>query len=154
MSWRIIAVGKIKEKYLQDGIDEYNKRVSGWMKVEVKELKTSSSNRSREEALQEEGSRILKSVRPGSYVVVLTAEGEQFSSPALAQKIDDLLSRGIGRFDIIIGSYQGLAPEVKRRADLLLSLSTFTFSSQLSRLILMEQLFRIMKIIKNEPYHR
>ena len=154
LSLRIVAVGKMKEKYLQEGVHEYIKRVKPWLEVEVVELKANRSAQKVEEALQEEGRRILKNLRKGAYIISLAEEGKQFSSETLASHIDKLLSEGNTTLEVIIGSHAGLSTEVKRQSHLLLSLSPLTFSSQLARLIFMEQLFRCMKIIKNEPYHR
>ena len=154
LSLRIVAVGKMKEKYLQEGVHEYIKRVKPWLEVEVVELKANRSAHKVEEALQEEGRRILKNLRKGAYIISLAEEGKQFSSEALASQIDKLLSEGNTTLEVVIGSHAGLSTEVKRQSHLLLSLSPLTFSSQLARLIFMEQLFRCMKIIKNEPYHR
>ena len=154
LSLRIVAVGKMKEKYLQEGVHEYIKRVKPWLEVEVVELKANRSAQKVEEALQEEGRRILKNLRKGAYIISLAEEGKQFSSEALASQIDKLLSEGNTTLEVVIGSHAGLSTEVKRQSHWLLSLSPLTFSSQLARLVFMEQLFRCMKIIKNEPYHR
>ncbi len=154
LSLRIVAVGKMKEKYLQEGVHEYIKRVKPWLEVEVVELKANRSAHKVEEALQEEGRRILKNLRKGAYIISLAEEGKQFSSEALASQIDKLLSEGNTTLEVVIGSHAGLSTEVKRQSHWLLSLSPLTFSSQLARLVFMEQLFRCMKIIKNEPYHR
>lgn len=155
MSLKIIAVGKVKDSYLREGINEYIKRINPWQKTEITEVKESKAPEDlTESAVKEEGERILKKIRPGSYVIVLTPEGQQFSSEALAKQIEQVLLKGQSRIDIIIGGYAGLSPRVKQQADLLLSLSELTFSAQLTRLLIMEQLFRCMKIIKREPYHR
>ncbi len=154
MNLRIIAVGKIKDNYLNEGIEEYRKRLSNWLKIELMELKANKVARGSEEALQEEGRRIIKKIKTNEYVIALTSEGKHFNSQALAEKMQRIFSAGYSNIDIIIGSHEGLSEEVKKRADLLLSLSKLTFSSQLTRLILMEQIFRCMKIIKGEPYHR
>ncbi len=154
MNLRVITVGKIRDNYLNEGIEEYRKRLSSWLKIELVELKANKVARGSDEALQEEGTRIIKKIKSNDYVIALTSEGKQFNSDALAEKMQRILSAGYSNIDIIIGSHEGLSQEVKNRADLLLSLSKLTFSSQLTRLILMEQIFRCMKIIRGEPYHR
>ena len=154
MSIRVIAVGRIKDKYIREGINEYTKRISPWLNLKESEVRESKNSGTAKEAVNDEGERITKQLRKDSYIIVLTPEGRQYSSTELAKKMESLISSGRSKIDIVIGGPEGLSEEVKNLANLLLSLSELTFSAQLARLIIAEQLFRTMKIIKKEPYHR
>ena len=154
MSIRIIAVGKIKEKYLREGINEYKKRLAPWINLHEAEVKESKNSESPADAVKDEGEKIMKQLRSDSYIIALSPEGRQCSSIDLAKQIETLLSSGKSKIDIIIGGPEGLSSEIKKGAHLQLSLSRLTFSSQIARFIIAEQLFRVMKIIKKEPYHR
>ncbi len=154
MTLKIVAVGRIKEKYLQSGIDEYKKRLSPWLSLNITEVKESKNTNNLAEALEEEGERLFKQVRKDSFLIVLTPEGSRFSSTGLAQKIESLLASGNSKIDIIVGGPEGISARLKESAHLKLSLSSLTFSSQIARFLITEQLYRSMKIIKKEPYHR
>ena len=155
----IIAIGKLKEKYLRDGINEYLKRLQSYAKVEIIELADEKEpyNASTAEEKQikiKEGERIKAKIKPDSYLIALAIEGKQFTSPALAQKIDSLSSAGNSHLTFIIGGSLGLSDEILKSADLLLSFSELTFPHQLMRLILLEQIYRSFRIIKGQPYHK
>lgn len=155
----IIAIGKLKEKYLRDGINEYLKRLQSYAKVEIVELADEkepyNASAAEEEQIKiKEGERIKAKIKPDSYLIALAIEGKQFTSPALAQKIDSLASSGNSHLTFIIGGSLGLSDDILKSADLLLSFSELTFPHQLMRLILLEQIYRSFRIIKGEPYHK
>lgn len=155
----IIAIGKLKEKYLRDGINEYLKRLQSYAKVEIIELADEkepyNASAAEEEQIKiKEGERIKAKIKPDSYLIALAIEGKQFTSPALAQKIDSLASSGNSHLTFVIGGSLGLSDEILKSADLLLSFSELTFPHQLMRMILLEQIYRSFRIIKGEPYHK
>lgn len=155
----IIAIGKLKEKYLRDGINEYLKRLQSYAKVEIIELADekepyNASAAEKDQIKIKEGEHIKAKLKPDSYVIALAIEGKQFTSPALAQKIDSLASSGNSHLTFVIGGSLGLSDEILKSADLLLSFSELTFPHQLMRLILLEQIYRSFRIIKGEPYHK
>jgi 23S rRNA (pseudouridine1915-N3)-methyltransferase len=159
MNITILAVGKIKEKYLQDGVKEYEKRLRPYCRLNIIELTEEKAPETLSEAeklqvKEKEGKRILEKINPSSFIITLCIEGEQFSSEQMAEKLQGLMVSGVSHITFIIGGSLGLSDEVKGRSDLLLSFSSFTFPHQLMRLILMEQIYRWFKIIRGEPYHR
>ena len=159
MKITVIAVGKIKEKYLVEAIKEYSKRLSRYCKLEIMEVadeKTpDGASRAIEDQIREkEGERILKSVREGSYVIALAIEGKMLSSEELAGQIEQYGIDGISQLTFIIGGSLGLSGKVLKRADKLLSFSRMTFPHQLMRVILLEQVYRSYRIIYGEPYHK
>ena len=159
MNITIVAVGKIKEKYLTDAIREYSKRLSRYCKLDIVELQdeqTPDKVGETTESLikQKEGLRILRTIKEDSYVIGLALEGKKLSSEGFAQKMDHLAIQGKSHITFVIGGSLGLSPEVLKRADFLLSFSDMTFPHQLMRVILMEQIYRAFKIIRNEPYHK
>lgn len=159
MNIRILCVGSIKEKYLLEGIGEYAKRLTRYVKLEVVEVsdeKAPETLSAAEEAQVRlrEAERIQKQRRSGAYTVVLAIDGQAFSSEAFAQKLETLSVSGTSQMDFIIGGSLGLHPDLFRQADLTLSFSSFTFPHQLMRLILLEQIYRAFKIIRSEPYHK
>lgn len=157
MKIKIVCVGKIKENSLTNLIEEYLKRLSKYVNVEVIEIKEANlkslSKKDIDLALNQEGSNILNYVRKEDYLLSLCIEGKALDSISVASLIDEL--RGSGK-DIVfvIGSSYGLSEEVKRRSDLKLSFSKMTFPHQLMRLILLEQIYRSFKIINHETYHK
>jgi len=156
---KIIAVGKIKEKYLQDAIREYEKRLSAYTKLEIIQVDDEKCPENASAALEEqirtkEGERILKAVRDSDYVITLEIKGNMMSSEKLAGKIADLQTNGISDIAFIIGGSIGLSGEVSGRSDLKLSFSRMTFPHQLMRVILLEQIYRAYKINRHEPYHK
>lgn len=159
MNLRIVAIGKIKEKFLQDGIAEYSKRLTAYGKIDIIELKEESfkeplSSKERLQIVTKEGERILGQLGNRSFVFVLDPRGRSLASEDLAQRIADLGIQGVSQVDFVIGGSLGLSAAVKERADLMLSFSKFTFPHQLMRLILVEQLYRAMTIIRGEQYHK
>ncbi|WFA08289.1 23S rRNA (pseudouridine(1915)-N(3))-methyltransferase RlmH [Tissierella sp. Yu-01] len=159
MNIRIIAVGKIKEKYIQEGIKEYSKRLSRYCSLEIIEIDDEKapenlSDKEMDIVKQKEGERILSKIPQGSYVITLVIQGKQLTSDELALKIDDLMVDGISDITFIIGGSLGLSDEVISKSNFKLSFSKMTFPHQLMRMILLEQVYRAWRIIKNEPYHK
>ncbi len=149
---RIICVGKIKEKYLKDAIDEYLKRLSKYAKVEIIELKD-ESRLSEKEIIQKESSKIKKYIKEKDYNISLAIEGEMLSSVDFSKKIDNIFNN-YSDINFIIGGSYGLDESLKNMCDLKLSFSKMTYPHQLFRVILLEQIYRAFKIINNESYHK
>jgi len=155
----IVTVGKLKEKYLKLGIEEYTKRLSSYSKIEIIEVPDEKAPEilSDAEMLQvkkKEGERILAKVPADAHVIALAIEGKQKSSEELADTIDKLGTYGKSKVTFIIGGSLGLSDEVLKRADDKLSFSKMTFPHQLMRLILVEQVYRAFRINRGEPYHK
>ena len=149
----------IQEKYLSMAIDEYTKRLSKYCKlsfVQVQDEKTpdNASETVNNKIKEIEGERILKNVKDSAYVIALAIEGKQLSSEQLASTLDNLAVTGKSDIVFIIGGSLGLSSQVLSRADYLLSFSKMTFPHQLMKVILLEQIYRSYRIIKNEPYHK
>lgn len=159
MNISIITVGKLKEKYLKLGIEEYLKRLSSYAKVEIIEVPDEKapevlSDSEMEQVKQKEGERILSKLYPDTYVIALAIEGKQKSSEELADTLDKLATYGKSKIAFIIGGSLGLSKDVLSRADEKLSFSKMTFPHQLMRLILVEQIYRAYRINRGEPYHK
>ncbi|WP_449621013.1 23S rRNA (pseudouridine(1915)-N(3))-methyltransferase RlmH [Robertmurraya sp. Marseille-Q9965] len=159
MNISIITVGKLKEKYLKQGIDEYLKRLSSYAKVEVIEVpdEKAPEELSETEMVQvkeKEGERILAKIHPDTYVIALAIEGKQKSSEELADTLDKLATYGKSKIAFVIGGSLGLSQQVLNRSDEKLSFSKMTFPHQLMRLILVEQVYRAYRINRGEPYHK
>lgn len=156
MKIKIIAPGRIKEKFLKDGIDEFLKRLTPYAAVEVTEITPVEIKDVHliERALDEEGGKILSLIKPQSYVITMEISGKQFSSEEFARKIEDLTNEGQSEIIFVIGSSCGISKKVSARANLKMSMSKMTFLHQFARLILIEQLYRAFKIIKGETYHK
>lgn len=157
MNISIITVGKLKEKYLKQGIDEYLKRLSSYAKVEVIEVADEKapeelSINEMEQVKQKEGERILGKISLDTYIIALAIEGMQKSSEELADTLDKLATYGKSKVAFVIGGSLGLSGEVLKRANEKLSFSKMTFPHQLMRLILVEQVYRAYRINRNEPY--
>lgn len=149
---KIICVGKLKEKYLMDAVNEYLKRISKYTKVEVVEV-TDSKSDDKNIALKYEKNLILKNINDRDYVITLEIEGNNLSSVEFANKIDKLFINYSDIVFIIGGSY-GLDEEIKSRSNYKLSFSQLTFPHQLFRIMLLEQIYRCYKINNNEKYHK
>ena len=155
----IIAVGKLKEKYLKMGMEEYLKRLQSYAKVKIFEVpdeKTSEGGSPREvEIIQErEAQGILKKIPEGALVIALDIKGKNLSSEELGEAFKEYSLRGKSHWIFIIGGSLGLSKSLLDRADLRLSFSRMTFPHQLMRLILVEQIYRGFKILNKEPYHK
>ncbi|WP_288622216.1 23S rRNA (pseudouridine(1915)-N(3))-methyltransferase RlmH [uncultured Streptococcus sp.] len=159
MKVKIIAVGKLKEKYLKDGIAEYGKRMSRFAKFEIVELADekipdNASAAQNQQIMEKEGERILAKISERDYVIVLAIEGKQLSSEAFSQIIADATLRGYSDIVFVIGGSLGLADKVKKRANLRLSFGLLTLPHQLMRLVLSEQIYRVFMIQQGSPYHK
>lgn len=142
---KIVCVGKVKEKYLREAIDDYEKRIGKYHKIDIIEVDDSNIN--------EESDRILKNIGNRDYVITLEIDGHEIDSVELANKIDKLFITNSTITFVIGGSY-GSHNDVKNRSDYNLSFSKFTFPHQLFRVILLEQIYRCFKILNNETYHK
>jgi 23S rRNA (pseudouridine1915-N3)-methyltransferase len=156
MKLLIVVVGRLKDRYLEEGINDYLKRLKRYGTCELIRVKEESKrNRSAEAAaVEKEAQRILAQIKPGDFLVTMTEEGDLVDSQTLAHELDDIASRTPGRIVFVIGSGAGLAPSVKAEANRMLSLSPMTFPHQVALLLLTEQLYRANSILNNEPYHR
>ena len=147
----IITVGKIKEKYIREGIDDYLKRLSKFTKIELIELEDESFDKAK--TLKKEADKILKKINPKSFIVTLEIDGKELSSVELSELIEKTTITHSNITFIIGGSY-GLDDEIKKLSNYKLSFSKMTFPHQLFRLLFLEQLYRSYKIINNEEYHK
>ncbi|OCA82207.1 23S rRNA (pseudouridine(1915)-N(3))-methyltransferase RlmH [Bacillus sp. FJAT-27225] len=159
MNISIVTVGKLKEKYLKQGIEEYIKRLSAYSKIEVIEVPDEKapeemSLAEMEQVKKKEGERILAKIGQDPYVIALAIEGKMQSSEELASTLDNLALHGKSKIAFVIGGSLGLSGEVLSRANEKLSFSKMTFPHQLMRLILVEQIYRAFRINRGEPYHK
>lgn len=156
----IICIGKIKEKYFTDAIAEYAKRLSTFCKFSVIELseekiRSNTPNSSEIDAvITAEGKRIMQKIAPSDYVIAMCIEGKMLSSEELSKTLDNAALAGKSTVDFIIGGSYGLYDEVKKRANLRLSMSRMTFPHQMARVILSEQIYRAYEISTNGKYHK
>ncbi len=155
----IICVGKLKEKFLTDAIKEYSKRLSAFCKLNITELDETKlpdkvSDSEIANALKSESEKILAKVGKDSFVIAMCIEGKMMSSEELSKLFDRISVEGKSRVDIIIGSSFGLSDEVKKRADLRLSVSPMTFPHQLFRVMILEQVYRAFQISTGGKYHK
>ncbi|MGO3168570.1 23S rRNA (pseudouridine(1915)-N(3))-methyltransferase RlmH, partial [Senegalia sp. (in: firmicutes)] len=151
MNITVIAVGKIKEKYIINGIKEFTKRLSAYSKLKIIEIKDEATkenmSKSEEDIIKnKEGEKILSKIPNNSYIISLCIEGKQLKSEELSKKIDDLGVKGISSITFIIGGSIGLSDQVVKKSDFKLSFSKMTFPHQLMRLILLEQIYRAFRI--------
>jgi 23S rRNA (pseudouridine1915-N3)-methyltransferase len=150
MKFRFIWIGKTKNKSLKALQDEYLGRLSHFVKCEVVDLKDSAPH----ETIDIEGERILASLNQRTFAVLLDVKGESISSPGLAAEIEKWQNRGLKEVSFIIGGAEGVSPRVAERADISLSLSFLTFTHEMARAFLLEQLYRAYTIIKGFPYQK
>lgn len=159
MKITLVTVGKIKESYFTDAIEEYKKRLSRYCKLEIFQVADEKTPDHASALLEEqikdkEGERILALLRADAYVVALAIEGQMATSEELAQKIGRLGVDGVSQIVFVIGGSLGLSKKVLNRADCALSFSKMTFPHQLMRVILLEQIYRSYRILNREPYHK
>ncbi len=155
----LLTVGKLKEKYWKDAIDEYVKRLGRYAKVDIVEVADEKTPDNASEAEEEqirriEGARLIEKIPQGSYVITLEILGKMLDSVQLSETISDWMVKGESHLCFIIGGSLGLSKEVSARASYKLSFSKMTFPHQLMRVILLEQLYRAFRIQKGEPYHK
>ena len=146
---KIICIGKIKEQYLKDAIEEYKKRLHKYTKLEIIELQDESVG----DILSKEKEKIIKYISEKDYVITLEIEGEMITSPTFAKKIE-MLQLNNPNITFIIGGSYGLHDDIKNKSNYKLSFSRLTFPHQLFRVMLLEQIYRSYKIINNETYHK
>ncbi|HOQ00394.1 MAG TPA: 23S rRNA (pseudouridine(1915)-N(3))-methyltransferase RlmH [Acetivibrio clariflavus] len=159
MKLTVVAVGKLKEKYLKEGINEYSKRLSRFCELQVIEVEDEQAPENlsvsqEEQVKRREAERIIKRVKEGSVLIVLDLKGKKLSSEEFSDKLNSFFISGKSHITFVIGGSLGLDEELVRKADFSLSLSDMTFPHQLARLILVEQIFRAFKILNNETYHK
>lgn len=156
MNIKIIAVGKLKEKYSKDAIEEFRKRLGAYCSLSLVEIPAAEikDENLATKYMEQEADKILSSIKPDSYVITLEILGKSLSSEDFAQKIKELSQEGHNEIVFIIGGANGLSPRVSQRANFKLSFSKMTFTHQLIRIFLYEQIYRAFKIINNEAYHR
>lgn len=156
---KILAVGKMKEQYLKEGIKEYMKRLGGYISLAINEVEDEpcpekASAAEQEKIKQKEGERLLKGVSSQDYIILLDLQGKELSSPDLAVLLEERSLAGQSSLTFIIGGSLGIAEAVRQRANFRWSISKLTFPHQLIRLVLLEQIYRACKINKKEPYHK
>ncbi|MDD4303086.1 MAG: 23S rRNA (pseudouridine(1915)-N(3))-methyltransferase RlmH [Bacilli bacterium] len=159
MKIKIIAVGSIKEDYWRVALEEYTNRLSLYTKVEICEVKDEPAPPHMSKVLQEkvklkEGTKILNKIKSKDLVVAVDLNGPQRDSETFAKYLDSLFVRGNSEIVFVIGGSLGLSPEVQSRADEVVTLSKMTFTHQMTRVILLEQIYRAFKINRNETYHK
>lgn len=159
MKITVLCVGKIKEKYLRDGIGEYAKRLGRYCKLEFIEVPDEKTPDGASETVElqikkTEGEKLMKHIKEGDYVVALAIDGKMLDSVEFAKKMDTLGVQGVSHVIFVIGGSLGLSDEVLRRADYKLSFSKMTFPHQLMRMVLLEQIYRGYRINTNSPYHK
>lgn len=159
MKVKLITVGKLKEKYLKEGVAEYVKRLGRFAKVEQIELvdeKTpdNASQTENQKILSKEAERILAKISDREYVIALAIEGEQFPSEKFSRLLSEVTLKGFSDITFVIGGSLGLSSEVKKRANLLMSFGLLTLPHQLMRLVLVEQIYRAFMIQQGSPYHK
>lgn len=155
----IIAVGKVKEKFYRDAIDEFAKRLGKYCKLQIIEVADEKTPDGAGEALEEqikarEAERILKNIKDEAFVFTLEISGKKYDSVAFANRINNLGIRGKSHIQFVIGGSLGLHSSVSKRSDEKISFSDMTFPHQLMRVILLEQVYRGFRIVAGEPYHK
>ena len=156
---KIIACGKLKEKWMKEGISEYIKRIRPYDKIEVIEVLDEKAPETNSAAENEqvkivEGQRLLKNVRDDEYLILLDLAGQDIDSVALANKIQDCYNHARSRITFVIGGSLGLSSDLIARADFRWRISKATFPHQLCRILVVEQIYRSFRILHNEPYHK
>lgn len=155
---KLVVVGKLKEKFHKDEVNEYLKRLSKYAKVnlievEEEKIKDNSSLKENEQILNKEGSNILKQIKENEFVFLLDLHGKEISSEEFASKIDQLMIN-YSTITFVIGGSLGVSEDLRRRSNFKLKLSPMTFTHQMTRIIILEQIYRAFKINNNEVYHK
>ena len=159
MKITILCVGRLKERFFADAAAEYGKRLRLYADIQVQEVADEKaperlSDAEAEQVKAKEGEKLLRMMPHGAYVIALAIDGAKLTSEAFSARISKLMTEGASHIVFVIGGSLGLAPEVLTRADMRLSFSDMTFPHQLMRVILLEQVYRAFRIMKNEPYHK
>lgn len=158
MKFTFLTIGKIKEKWMRQGIDEYLKRLSPIAKVEIlspdeEKMPENSSPALKGKVMEKEGEKLLKYLKDEDFLILLDLKGKPVTSEELAHIIRQKMVSGTSHFFFMIGGPYGNGENIRKRANLKISISAMTFTHQMARLILAEQVYRAMKIIRHEPYH-
>lgn len=158
MKFTFLTIGKIKEKWMRQGIDEYLKRLSPIAKVEIlspdeEKMSENPSPALKEKVMEKEGEKLLKYLKDEDFLILLDLKGKPVTSEELAHIIRQKMVSGTSHFFFMIGGPYGNGENIRKRANLKISISAMTFTHQMARLILAEQVYRAMKIIRHEPYH-
>ena len=156
---KVICVGKLKEKYHKDEVEEYLKRLSRFAKtsiieVDEEKLKENASSKDEQNVLLKEGTRLMSQIKDDDFVFLLDLHGEEISSEKFASKMEGILSKGYSNIDFVIGGSLGLSDELRKRANFALKLSPMTFTHQMTRIIILEQIYRSFKINSHQTYHK
>lgn len=159
MTITVLVIGSLKESYWREAEKEYLKRLSPYSKIEVLEfpdysLKDKASLKDIEDLKNKEAEKVLKHLQPSDFVVTLDLNKEEPDSVSLSKKIENYFERGNSHINFVIGGSYGLSDDLKKRANASLSLSKLTFTHQMTRIILLEQIYRSFKILHNEKYHK
>ena len=159
MKITLVTVGKIKEKFFEDAMAEYSKRLSRYCKLEIIQVADEKTPDKASDVVEtqikdKEGERILANIKDDAYVIALAIEGKMLDSEELAEKIGQLGVSGVSQIVFVIGGSLGLSKNVMKRADYALSFSRMTCPHQLMRVILLEQIYRGYRILNNQPYHK
>lgn len=158
MKFTFLTIGKIKEKWMRQGIEEYLKRLSPMAKVEIlspdeEKMPENPSPALKEKVMEKEGDKLLKYLKDEDFLILLDLKGKPVTSEELAEILQKKMVAGTSHFFFMIGGPYGNGENIRKRADLKISISAMTFTHQMARLILAEQVYRAMKIIRHEPYH-
>lgn len=158
MKFTFLTIGKIKEKWMRQGIDEYLKRLSPIAKVEIlspdeEKMPENPSPALKEKVMEREGEKLLKYLKDEDFLILLDLKGKPVTSEGLADILRQKMVSGTSHFFFMIGGPYGNGENIRKRANLKISISAMTFTHQMARLILAEQVYRAMKIIRHEPYH-
>jgi 23S rRNA (pseudouridine1915-N3)-methyltransferase len=153
MQIKIISVGRVKQRFVLDGEGEFIPRLKGDTRIDLIEVEA-ATDLPEAQAKIREGEAVISKVKPNDLFIVLDEKGKSMSSPEFAHLFQTEMTRGRSSFIFAIGGFHGWAPEVLKRAHRVVSLSSLTFTYQMTRLILVEQIYRAMTIIKGVPYHR
>ena len=150
---KIICVGKVKDVHLQALIDDYLKRINRYHKIEIIEVKDESNSLDEKTILEKEGNRVLEKIDNDDYVITMDLHGKSIDSLSLADKLDKLFITN-SKISFVIGGSLGLSDKIRKRSNELIKLSDLTFLHQMTRLILLEQIYRCFKINNHETYHK
>lgn len=158
MKFTFLTIGKIKEKWMRQGIEEYLKRLSPMAKVEIlspdeEKMPENPSPALKEKVMEKEGDKLLKYLKDEDFLILLDLKGQPVTSEGLAEILQKKMVAGTSHFFFMIGGPYGNGENIRKRANLKISISAMTFTHQMARLILAEQVYRAMKIIRHEPYH-
>nr|WP_249168899.1 MULTISPECIES: 23S rRNA (pseudouridine(1915)-N(3))-methyltransferase RlmH [unclassified Fusobacterium] len=151
----LVCIGKVKEKYITDGINEFLKRMQSFAKMKIIELKEDGNDNNRNISIEKESQDILKTLEKiGGYTVLLDIQGKNYSSEEMAEEIEKLTVGGVSTINFVIGGSYGVSQSIRENSQMRLSFSKMTFPHQLMRLILVEQIYRWFSIINNGKYHK